>query len=153
MKRENNRFPLDEELINYPIKEGIFKPSFRKSFEEKQYFEKSIPKPFFIKSRNRLLAIMLLSFIIPTAISGLLIWWICNTYPYATLLIGIIGTIFLLSIDEFRSTLSDFSKDSGAEKIIALLSIPFLMLIVPYFLPLFIGLKTSISIMKFIANN
>jgi len=153
MKREKNHFPSDKELINYPVKEGIFKPSFRKSFEEIPYFEKSIPKPFFIKSRNKLLAIMLLSFIIPTVISGLLIWWVCNTYPYAFLLIGIIGTISLLSIDEFKSTLSDFFKDSGAEKIIVLLSIPFLMLIVPYFLPLVIGLKTSISIMKFIAND
>lgn len=95
-----------------------------------------------------LLTAALSSFILSAGISAILIWWAYNTFPYAWLIIGIIGAAVMMSIDVFRETVEEFTRDFKGGGILPLLFIPSLIFLSPFLLPLIIGVESAVFVMR-----
>lgn len=95
-----------------------------------------------------LLIAALSSFILPAVISAMLIWWACNTFPYASLTIGIIGAVIIMSIDAFRETVQEFTRDFKGGSVLLLLFIPSLVFLSPFLLPLIVGVESAVFVMR-----
>jgi hypothetical protein len=151
-RNRRNGLPSEEELIGYMVREGRIRPI--------RHFHTPLPSPPphfeqrpVVRPRKGLLVPMILSFIIPAVLTGLIIWWVCSLHPFAQLIVGIIGAITILSIKEFRSLLREFFEgESGAERvvlaIIMLLSIPFLISFSTWLLPIIVGVEVSSAVVK-----
>ncbi|MBO3800181.1 MAG: hypothetical protein FGF52_03915 [Candidatus Brockarchaeota archaeon] len=141
MSHERETRP-DEELINYLGRRSRRRSSVRPIQVPAQ------PARIAPRFSKGLLIAALSSFILPAAISALLILWAYNTFPYASLIIGIIGAVAIMSIDAFRETVEEFTRDFKGGSVLLLLFIPSLIFLSPFLLPIIIGVECAVFVMR-----